>query len=105
MRKKGGAVVPKKPGEAWMGKKRKRREAQYNQARPKRHAFYASTQWRKLRKLYRSAHPLCEECERNGIVRLAEMVDHIVPIANGGAALDERNLQSLCRACHNKKHS
>jgi hypothetical protein len=29
--------------------------------------------------------------------------DHVVPIQRGGALLDESNLQSLCRACHNRK--
>jgi 5-methylcytosine-specific restriction endonuclease McrA len=30
----------------------------------------------------------------------AAMVDHIVPIRQGGAALDMNNLQSLCWSCH-----
>jgi 5-methylcytosine-specific restriction protein A len=33
-------------------------------------------------------------------VVLADLVDHIVPISAGGEVLDERNLQSLCNACH-----
>ncbi|MBT3205587.1 MAG: hypothetical protein HOB14_00275 [Gammaproteobacteria bacterium] len=32
-------------------------------------------------------------------------VDHIIEIKDGGSQLDERNLQSLCHACHNAKTS
>ena len=32
-----------------------------------------------------------------------EIIDHIVPIEYGGAALNLDNLQGLCRSCHNKK--
>ena len=53
---------------------------------------------------YRARHPLCEECERNGRVALAQVVDHIIEIADGGDPVDPSNLQSLCHACHNRKH-
>ncbi len=45
-----------------------------------------------------AAEPLCRMCGR-----LADLVDHIVPIMDGGAVLDEENLQSLCTACHARK--
>ena len=62
--------------------------------------------WARLRRMKLNANPLCEECERNGIVTQAKEVHHIIPI-------DERpelrlvweNLESLCIACHDKtKH-
>ena len=31
------------------------------------------------------------------------MVDHIIPIKQGGAKYDQSNLQSLCWACHSRK--
>lgn len=65
--------------------------------------FYVSSTWRKARKHYLSAHPFCEECLRSGRHTPATVVDHIKPINQGGAPLDESNLQSLCSACHNKK--
>lgn len=65
--------------------------------------FYQSTPWRKLRALKLKENPLCEECEQNGVLSPAQMVDHIVPINKGGAPLDMANLQSLCNACHAKK--
>lgn len=66
-------------------------------------AFYTSGRWRKVRSLKLSADPLCEECKRQGRIKEASMVDHIVPIKKGGARLDMDNLQSLCRPCHNRK--
>lgn len=60
------------------------------------------------RKLQRQRHelfmrePLCRECERHGRVRQAEIRDHIVPLAEGGADEDS-NIQSLCRDCHDEK--
>lgn len=59
--------------------------------------FYNSPQWQRLRKKKLSQNPLCEHCEREGRVTPATVVDHIVPIKEGGAALDINNLQSLCR--------
>ena len=37
----------------------------------------------------------CAECQHYG-----NEVDHIVPIADGGAVWAEDNLQVLCRGCH-----
>ena len=63
-------------------------------------AFYKSPQWVHCRAAYRFAHPFCAECQRNGKMRSMEDVDHIVPLSRGGAPLDPKNLQSLCRKCH-----
>ena len=65
--------------------------------------FYQSRKWRSLRSLKLEQNPLCEECERKGILTPAQMVDHIVPINKGGAPLDMSNLQSLCNKCHAAK--
>lgn len=65
--------------------------------------FYQSTPWRKLREKVLRERPLCEECKKNGVIREAKVVDHIVPIVKGGAPLDESNLQPLCHQCHNAK--
>jgi len=46
--------------------------------------------------------PLCAECERCGIVRLATQRDHVIPLAEGGLD-DESNEQGLCDACHDVK--
>ena len=65
--------------------------------------FYQSPAWRSLRALKKSLDPLCEECKQKGILREMKLADHIIPINQGGAALDINNLQSLCEKCHNRK--
>ena len=51
------------------------------------------------------AEPLCRRCASLGYTTAATLVDHILPIADGGAVLDEENLQSLCIRCHGIKTS
>lgn len=46
--------------------------------------------------------PLCAECKRNGLVRLATQRDHIIPLAEGGLD-DDSNTQGLCHECHEGK--
>jgi 5-methylcytosine-specific restriction enzyme A len=67
--------------------------------------FYNSGVWRKLRAAFIQLNPICVQCEKNDLVVIADVVDHIVPLRKGGSALDEKNLQALCHVCHNKKSS
>lgn len=46
--------------------------------------------------------PLCAECKRNGLVRLATQRDHITSLAEGGLD-EESNTQGLCDDCHEAK--
>ncbi|MBM4072831.1 MAG: HNH endonuclease [Planctomycetes bacterium] len=79
-------------------------------ARPARPARESSSsrgygwQWRKASKLFLLAHPLCADCESNGQVVAAQVVDHIIP-HRGDQVLfwDEGNWQPLCKTCHNRK--
>lgn len=95
--------MPRLPGEKFLKTRRAQSQKEYNQSRPIEHDFYQTTEWRKLRAAYRRAHPLCEECLRKGRTEPANVVDHIKEITDGGDPLDWNNLQSLCRACHNRK--
>lgn len=63
------------------------------------------TLWQKVRAQHIARHPLCAECKAKGWVVRAKDVDHIVPFGGLGdpRRLDPDNLQSLCRACHNRK--
>lgn len=46
--------------------------------------------------------PICRECERNDHVTASAVVDHIVPLSEGGS--DARtNKQGLCVPCHDAK--
>lgn len=81
-----------------------RKEAKpFATAKRSHHAFYQSTKWRKLRNWYIQSHPICEECERKGIVTPGYFVDHIKPLRQGGDFMDPDNLQTLCRPCHASK--
>jgi hypothetical protein len=46
--------------------------------------------------------PLCRHCKSAGIVRVATIVDHVVPLDKGGDDSDD-NVQSLCFDCHRIK--
>jgi 5-methylcytosine-specific restriction enzyme A len=62
------------------------------------------SKWRKVRAKYLSRHPLCQRCEEQGRVVLADVVHHIKPLDEGGPRLDQLNLMSLCRDCHEIIH-
>lgn len=64
---------------------------------------YSGSAWIKLRNLKRQLNPICEECERNGILTPFHTIDHIKPIQEGGEALYLDNLQTLCEKCHRIK--
>ena len=65
--------------------------------------FYQSAAWRACRAAFLQAHPLCCRCDAHGLLVVATVVDHVVPIKDGGARFDWNNLQSLCVSCHNRK--
>lgn len=60
--------------------------------------------WQRIRARILAAHPLCVECEKRGIIKLATDVDHIRPHkGNPFLMWDEDNLQPLCHECHSRK--
>ena len=56
-------------------------------------------QWRKVRARFLQAHPLCEECLKQGRTTPATEVHHILPLSRGGTHA-EHNLKPLCHRCH-----
>ena len=60
--------------------------------------------WRRARKAFLDRNPLCAECQREGKLTPATVVDHIVP-HRGDQRLfwDETNWQPLCKDCHDRK--
>lgn len=60
--------------------------------------------WRKYRKSFLEQHPLCVMCEREGDIKVATVVDHIIP-HKGDQELfwDLNNHQPLCEFHHNQK--
>ena len=63
----------------------------------------STARWQKLRAATLRAEPLCRGCRARGRIMAAVEVDHIVPVAMGGAKWDRANLQPLCEPCHKEK--
>lgn len=74
--------------------------------------IYNSKNWKQLRELYYSEHPLCEQCLEKGIIKAAEEIHHKIPFLTGQTleeqyhlAYNKDNLQSLCSQCHHEIHN
>ncbi len=65
--------------------------------------FYQSKDWRALRAAVLRESPLCVVCKAKDRLVAAGVVDHVVPLKDGGARFDRANLQPLCISCHNRK--
>ena len=66
--------------------------------------LYHSARWLKARVRFLRSHPLCAECERNGVIRTASVVDHVDPHRGDATVFwDESRWQALCASCHGKK--
>ena len=66
-------------------------------------SFYSCKTWRAVRATHLRSEPLCRACSSKGLTVIANIVDHIMPIKQGGEKYDSSNLQSLCTSCHNRK--
>lgn len=65
---------------------------------------YQTAQWRKLRQIQLSKHPLCASCLTDGKIVQAEHIDHLFPwSAIGEEAFYHNVFQSLCQPCHSIK--
>ena len=65
--------------------------------------LYKSRRWRNLRAMFVRYNPLCVACKENNIIKECSVVDHIIPVSEGGEFYKWKNLQSLCRTCHARK--
>ncbi len=84
-------------------------------ARPSAQQRGYTSRWAVFSKHWLQTHPLCGEqqdgslspaysrCVQAGRLTPAEVTDHILSMARGGAPYDPTNLQSLCRACNSAK--
>jgi 5-methylcytosine-specific restriction enzyme A len=60
--------------------------------------------WQKVRVQHLQMEPLCRFCKAQGIVRAAEVVDHIQTVRDRPELrLDHANLRSLCESHHNAR--
>jgi 5-methylcytosine-specific restriction enzyme A len=74
------------------------RWGQYKRDHPERARLYKSAARTSARDRQLREHPNCAACGAK-----ASVADHVLNRARGGADLDPRNLQSLCRRCHHAK--
>ena len=96
----GGYCDQHKPAER---KDRLQGQKDYNQRRAESDSLYGTQRWRKLSIAYKRSHPCCVECEKEGLVRATEIVDHIVPAKEDPSLFWEwSNLRPLCHDCHNR---
>jgi len=67
--------------------------------------FYKTQEWVQLvARVVRTRGRRCEnpDCKRDGILTRI-FADHIIEIKDGGALLDESNIEILCGSCHTTK--
>lgn len=66
--------------------------------------LYRSRAWQQASKRFRMQHPLCAQCEADGIVTASAETDHIEP-HRGDKHLfwKQANWQPLCKSCHSRK--
>ena len=81
------------------------RDRDYARTRdPVSRALYRSKRWRTERAAFLHEHPLCVECERHDLIRLAGVVDHVDPHdGNETVFWDRSRWQALCASCHGRK--
>ncbi len=79
--------------------------------RKKRQSVYNTTTWRKMREAKLMRNPLCEICQLEGRITLAEHIHHLSSFMEYddnemiNIAFDSENLCSVCRRCHNRCHT
>jgi 5-methylcytosine-specific restriction endonuclease McrA len=66
---------------------------------------YKRKRWERLRERKLTEDPFCQcpQCQAEGRWRLADEVDHVVPVERGGGMFDWNNLRSMSKQCHSRK--
>ena len=78
--------------------------AQVDANRGTAHQRGYTARWRKVRKAFLMEHPLCIQCQHEGKLVAASVVDHIVPHRGDWQLFnDPDNLQPLCKQHHDAK--
>lgn len=94
----------RRPAWAAASTRHQRYDARNRDARSKQ--FYASAAWKKARATKLALDPLCEVCRKQGQLRAASHVHHLVEIrADWDLRLEMGNLESLCHSCHSRLHA
>lgn len=106
----GCRIVVREEGECRCDKHRtvRKKEIQVNRiargGRRNSH-IYDTQRWKRISIKKRTVTPFCEDCEDEGRMVIADVVDHIVELEDGGKPYNWSNLKSLCHYHHNLKSS
>ena len=65
-----------------------------------RQRFESGRRWRAIRKAFIMRNPLCHDCERQGITKLAEEIHHIDDDHTNNL---DSNLMALCKMHHSRR--
>lgn len=89
----------------WLNTAARKAESRYPDEYPVRDPRYNCARWHKESAAYRTAHPLCAECARQGKITPTEVVDHIkpAPLCSDAEFWDKKNWQPLCQKCNHAK--
>lgn len=73
--------------------------------RPSASARGYGHRWRQLRLMVLRREPLCRQCGKNGVIKAAVDVDHIMPkdLDTPAQCVEVNELQPLCHECHSAK--
>lgn len=72
--------------------------------RPSANARGYDYRWQKFRTTYLREHPLCTDCEANGLVRPATDVHHVAKLRDRpDLKYEPTNLIPLCSPCHDAR--
>jgi len=58
--------------------------------------------WQRIRAQFLRLHPLCIQCGEEGRVQAAAVVDHILPLSEGGTN-EHANLRPYCKPHHDAR--
>lgn len=98
-------IAPESHGQKEREEAREQRRRDFDRRRkddPFRH-LYNLALWQTIRRAILRRDPLCMMCH----VIASAVVDHVIParlyVAQGGSFWDKKNLQGLCKECHDRK--
>jgi 5-methylcytosine-specific restriction protein A len=69
----------------------------------KRNSFYHTARWTRESRAFRQLHPICRECESEGLIVPTEVTDHIIPLEICEDPWDWNNWDGLCKRHNNIK--
>jgi 5-methylcytosine-specific restriction protein A len=64
------------------------------------HVWYSHARWRRRSKRQLELEPLCQWCQRRGVITAARVTHHLVPHHGDRQKFWYGELISLCKSCH-----